>query len=393
MDKKVDSVYLNPVTDLHFGRVAAPGSFGALGLAMVVLTSACAHVEPPPGGPEDRTPPSVVSISPEQEAVVASYDGPVIFRFDERISETGVQDAVIVSPRTSPVQISQGRSEIRVSLRNGWRPGVIYQVTLLPEVRDLFNNPLPEPIRLVFSTGPDIPETRIGGTVVDRITGRAAADVRVEAIRTADSLVYAIETGREGRFELARIPEGEYLVRAFQDVNADRELDLYESRDSVTATISEAEPLDLALSILEPDSTAAVIVSMVGGERSIRIEFDDHLDPVQEIGVEQVSVLHPVGGALPIARVAVGEMPVADTVGVATDTSRTSGAAPAAAAPPSPAEAGTLPDRILAVELADDTFLEPGVEYVVRVTGIRNINNIVGDAEATLEVDPATPDP
>src|SRR5690606_29504044 len=136
--------------------------------------------------------------------------------------ERGLEETVIVSPRTSPVQISHGRDALRVSLRGGWLPGQIYHVILRPEVADLFGKRLRNPVSLVFSTGPEIPDTEASGTVIDRVTGQRAVNVRVEAIRTADSLVYAIPTDTAGRFTLDRIPEGEYLFRAFEDVNANR---------------------------------------------------------------------------------------------------------------------------------------------------------------------------
>ena len=355
-------------------------------------------MEPPPGGPEDRIPPGVLSTTPESQAVVSSYDGPVVIQFDERISERDVQDAVIVSPRTSPVEISAGRSAIRVDLRNGWESDVIYQITIGTQVRDLFNNAIAEPIRLIFSTGPPIPETRLSGTVVDRITGRPSADIRVEAIRGRDSLVYAVRTGQEGGYELDQIPEGEYLVRAFEDVNRNRALDSYEARDSAAAVIANEEPVEIALSILTPDSTAATAESVRLEGTRIEIELDDYLDPDQELDPSQVSVAHPTAGEIPIERVAIGELPVdtlpaADTAGVAPIVVPD----PAAGAPPTPPVAGPAAgeraSRLIIVELAEGTELEPGVEYDVTVRGVRNVNGITGDVAGTLEIDPPVPDP
>lgn len=367
------------------------------GSILAAAAAACAHVEPPPGGPEDRIPPGVLSTTPEDEAVVASYDGPVIFEFNERISERGVADAVIVSPRTSPVEVSAGRSAIRVSLRNGWESDVIYQVTIGTDVRDLFNNPIAEPIRLIFSTGPEIPETRLSGSVVDRITGRPASDIRVEAIRGRDSLVYAVPTGQDGAYELGRIPEGEYQVRAFEDVNRNRSLDPYEAWDSAAATILSAEPVEIALAILTPDSTAATIQSVTATGTRIEIELDDYLDPAQELEPSQVTIVHPSTGPVSIARVAIGDLPAVDSI--SPDTAAALAPAdtlqPAAQPlPPAPAPVDPdLPSRLIVVELPEGTELEPSTEYAVTVQGVRNLNEITGDAEGTLEIDPPLPDP
>src|SRR5690606_24447436 len=128
---------------------------------LVSTLAGCAQIEMPPGGPEDRMPPAVVSLQPDSLAVVPEWRRPVVVRFSERISEQQVEDAVMVSPRTSAVSVDRGSREIRVSLRRGWEPGQIYQITVRPLIRDLFNNQIREPIHLVFSTGPEIPPTRL----------------------------------------------------------------------------------------------------------------------------------------------------------------------------------------------------------------------------------------
>jgi hypothetical protein len=111
-------------------------------------------MDPPPGGPEDRSPPGVVAVSPDSMAVVPGWDDPVVVTYSERISERQVEESVMVSPRTSPVAVDRGSRQIRVSLRRGWEPGQIYHVTIRPEIQDLFNNRVTEPVHLVFSTGP-----------------------------------------------------------------------------------------------------------------------------------------------------------------------------------------------------------------------------------------------
>ena len=375
---------------LSLSRLA---SATALGLA--ALGPACAHIEAPPGGPEDRIPPSVVATIPAADTIVPGFEGPVVFNFDERISERDVEDAVIVSPRTSPVEVSHGRSQIRVSLRNGWRPDVIYHVTLRPQIQDLFNNRTTEPISLVFSTGPAIPETALAGRVTDRITTQAAGDTRVEAIRMTDSLVYAITTDTQGGFTLNRIPEGEYRVRSFEDLNRNRALDVYEPRDSTTATIAEGAPVEVALRILPNDSTAPAIESVASRDSvQLQVEFDDYLDPEQELAVGQVTIEHPEDGPVAIGRVGLGSLPPADTL--APDTA----AAPAPPAPPPPAvgapdgaSTNGRPTRTMVIELEGGSRLEPGVEYRVAVIAIRNLNGLTGDSEVTLAVPDPTPDP
>lgn len=355
-------------------------------LTAVLGAAACAHVEAPPGGPEDNEPPEVISIRPTPDSIVPGYTGPVVVSFNERISETGIEDAVIVSPRTSPVAVDHGRREIRVSLREGWAPDVIYHVSIRPDVRDLFNNVIQEPIEIVFSTGPEIPETIVEGSVIDRLTGQPEAEVRVEAIRAADSLVYATATDREGWFQIGRIPEGEYQIRAFEDLNRNRELDGYERSDSGLVEIRSDVAVEVALRLLAPDSTAPVLASAESRPGAIDLEFDDYLDPEQTIGPEQISVLGPSGMPVPIGRIAIGALPVPPPDSI-----------PDLPDAPAPADSvgveDALPAQRVVVELGEDVEMEAGAEYTITATGIRNLFGLEGGGEATLTVPDAEPEP
>ena len=73
------------------------------------LVLACAQPSPPPGGTPDREAPRLVSTRPEQGAIVPGLDGSVVFSFDEKLSEKGPRDPVLVSPETGrPVMERDG---------------------------------------------------------------------------------------------------------------------------------------------------------------------------------------------------------------------------------------------------------------------------------------------
>jgi hypothetical protein len=336
--------------------------------AIAAMLGSCAHVEVPPGGPEDNDPPGILSTRPAGEEIVPGYSGPVVFLFDERISERGVEDAVLVSPRTSPVEVRHGREEIRVSLRRGWEPGQIYHVTLRPDIVDLFGNRLAGVETLVFSTGPDIPSTATTGTVIDRLTARPQSGVRVEAIRSADSLVYAVPTDSAGAFAFRQIPAGDYMVRAYQDVNRSRSLEPFEARDSTFVSVTESAPVEgLAFRLLAPDSTAPVAGTATLRQRRIEIEFDDYLNPDQVLDSTQTTVRSADGDDIEVVRVSVG---------------------PAAQIFPAPDDTipalRRLPARQLVIELGDSVNLAPETDYTVSVRAIQNVNGLVSDVEVTV---------
>ncbi|HUH12523.1 MAG TPA: Ig-like domain-containing protein, partial [Longimicrobiales bacterium] len=249
--------------------------------ALAVLAAACASAQPPPGGEEDQRAPRIVEVWPEPFASITELERPAVFRFDERISERGADDAaILVSPRTGRFDIERGRREIRVEPVGGWRPETVYRVVLLPGVRDLFGNERTEPAELVFSTGPIIPNTAIAGTVVDRITGRAVAGALVEAVRLPDSLTHVALTDSAGFFAIRHAPPAEYGLRAFRDVNRNRALDGFEERGEELLVLGVSDTAVVTLALLAPDSTPARLAQATAVDSlAVRLLFDDYLDP------------------------------------------------------------------------------------------------------------------
>ena len=339
-------------------------------LLAAVLLAGCAHIEPPPGGPEDKDPPKLVATRPDTMARVPAFRDPVVLAFDERISEQGLRDAVLVSPRTSPLDVEHRGDELRIGLRRGWEAGRIYQVTLLPGIQDLFNNRLTAPVRLVFSTGPAIPDTRLTGTVLDRLTGNPERDVRVEAIHQPDSLVYATVTDSAGAFTFAQVPEGAYRVRAYRDVGGNRTLDPFEARDTARTTLAAGRGMTVRLRVLQPDTTAPKVASAQMADSLVEVRFDDHLDPAQPLTPERVTLTLPDGTVLPVAEVRIGA-----------DAGR--------AAAGDTARAERLPSQSLFLRPARP--LPPGTEVRIRVRDVWNLHGLVGGGETTLRTLAAPP--
>jgi hypothetical protein len=358
----------------------------ARGALLLLPLAACAHIEPPPGGPEDRQAPQLLATRPDTMRRGGAFSEAVVLLFDERLSEQSVRDAVSVSPRTSAAEVDHRGDEIRVSLRRGWEAGRIYQVTVAPGVQDLFNNRRTEPVRLVFSTGPEIPDTRLSGTVTARTTGRPEVGTRVEAALAPDSLVYSVQTDSAGAFDFRQIPAGEYRVRAFRDQNADRELQDYEPRDTARATVAAGSTPTVRLRVLEPDSTAPRAASVQPADSAwIEVRFDDYLDPLQAFAPTQVRVV--LADSTTIQAVAV-------ELGAGGEGGSPVGGQPApsdsAAAPPA-APQERLPSQSIRVRLARP--VPPNTEYTVRVTGVRNLAGLVGGGEARGKTPAAAPAP
>jgi len=358
-------------------------------MLLAALATGCAQVEAPRGGPEEFPAPRVLEIRPDTLAVVPGFRDDVLVVFQHRISEQNLAEAVRVTPRTSGILVSRHLNRLRIRLQEGWEPDVIYKVTVGPPLQDRWGGRFEDTLRIVFSTGPEIPETRVEGRVTDRVTGEAVEEARVEAIRMADSLVYDTYTRSDGSFRLDRIPEGSYVIRAYQDLNANRALDPFEPRETTTRDVREEAPVDLALRLLESDDTPPVAQEVAwDGERMI-ITFDDYLDPLQDIHPGQVTVRDAAGVAVPVTRAVVATADRPDAV-VDEEEPETLPDPELAEVIPGEPEEEPLPSQELHVYLADP--LTEGAEYRVVVRGVRNLHGLEGEDVLTLDVPVAEPD-
>jgi len=397
--------------------------FAALGAAAVAVFFACARPYPPPGGEADRLPPRVVSITPAPLSVGVARDERVIIRFDERISERGIRDAVVVSPLTSELRVERGRSELRIWLRGGWEPDRIYHVVVQPVVQDLFGNLMTDPLEVVFSTGPEIPQTAVAGLVTDRLTGKPAAGAWIAAVREPDSVAYGTLSDEEGLFALRHLPPGVYRLRAFMDQNRDRQANFREAQDSAAIELADGDTAVLTLTLLVPDTTPAnVIRAEAPDSLHVRVHLDDHIDPAAPgvtAGVTVALRLLPDSTPWPIERVmlphefdehqrrlrATADSAYADSlarsgVGQAAQDSAVRDVLTRAATPrpgptwsgaPSDSAAAPLPTRELVVIPARP--LRASARYRIELSGIVNINGVRGGGGAAEFTAPAPPAP
>lgn len=212
--------------------------YGSIGTALAAsVTVACAVVQEPPGGPPDFAAPVLVAVTPDSGAIVPNLDKPLVFRFDEVIAEANLARLFEVSPRAPGLDVNWKRTAVEIKPEGGWRPGAVYHVRLLAGISDLRSNRLDSARTIIFSTGSEIPDTRITGTVIDWEQGRAGRNAVVEAVLQPDSLVYFTVADSVGDFSLAALPRGRYRLYAVIDGNNNKLRDLREPFDSVTVML------------------------------------------------------------------------------------------------------------------------------------------------------------
>ncbi|UCG88800.1 MAG: Ig-like domain-containing protein [Gemmatimonadota bacterium] len=333
----------------------------SLGLLTLVWVG-CAKIEDPPGGPPDFAPPVLLSVTPDSGAVVDGFDDELEFQFDEVISErsgSGLENLILMSPRSEELKVSWKRTRVTVRPKEGWGRAGIYHVTLLPGIADLRNNRLDSSRTVIFSTGGPIPDTRVGGTVIDWEEGRVAARALVEAILLPDSLVYDTRADSLGGFELVAIPPGDYLLFAILDENNNRLRDRREAFDSVTAHIDSV--FDRVFWTFSHDTTGPRIRDVTNLDSvTIRVAFNQMLQGGEPS--DSAVQVYALPDTTPVPVVALWTQQIYDSVS-AVEAAIADSILAAAAADTVPADSlaptqpdSLAPDTIAAVETTPDTI-------------------------------------
>ncbi|HEY6808545.1 MAG TPA: Ig-like domain-containing protein, partial [Gemmatimonadales bacterium] len=264
-----------------------PAVFGLAALA------ACASQGEPPGGPPDVTPPVVLAVRPESGAVIPNLSGDAVIQFDDVIDEmptttgTGLANLVLLSPVAGPVDVSWHRRAIAIHPKEGWKPGRVYHLELLPGVSDLRRNITKRGRTLVFSTGPALPHASLTGLAVMWVEQRPLVHGVIRAVLKPDTIGYLAVTDSSGAFHLDDIPPGRYVVYAIDDQNKNRAQDRHEAYDSSVVSLDSTASADLwafTHDTLGPRAKATEPVDSV----SIRVEFTQALDVSDHVDTSRV---------------------------------------------------------------------------------------------------------
>jgi hypothetical protein len=261
----------------------------------VLVAVGCAGMGMPRGGPIDKTPPKLVSVTPDSGSLNVGPRQVVTFRFDEVLNEQTrlggpLERIVVVSPVEGVVSVDWHRTYITIRARKGWRPNLAYTVTILPGLQDLSSNAVKRPLQTVFSTGSVIPHGEVSGVAFDWLAQRVAGGARIEAMIGDDTVLkFVAATDSIGRFTLVNLPPGVLKLRAYVDANSNRVLDPREIWDSSSVSLADTASREFymfAHDTIGPSLADATPVDSV----TLRIHFDRPLLPGDSLAPSRFSL-------------------------------------------------------------------------------------------------------
>jgi hypothetical protein len=373
---------------------------------------------PPPGGPEDKEPPRIVTLTPDTNAV--EFTGREIsITFDEVIQEptrlagrSSLERMLIISPDIGDANVDWHRNRLTIAPKRGFRPNTAYRVTLLPGISDLVNQPMTTTTSWVFSTGNAVPPFHLGGRVFDWVAQRPAQGAIVRAVlrdpATKDSVVYWTVADSTGAFFIAPMENGAYEVRGFFDANNNRRFDAREKESGIKALRSTGGSDLHELLLVERDTLPPKIAGIdILDSASIQLSFDKPIDPFQQLQPVLIRVQRPDGSDLIVTEVvqraedqarrrAAAARIAADSAAAraAADTTGGRGQPPqgrGAVPPVTPAQDSTVPRPSAAppyfsivVTVAAANPIARDQEVRVTVRAIRSVSGIAGSDTATV---------
>jgi len=281
-------------------------------LILLVAVLGCAQIGSPPGGPEDRSAPHLLRVSPDTNALNA-HPKSVQLQFDEIINERPARGGdnlsalFLVSPQRGRVDVKWHRSRIEIRPRRGWQANTTYVITQLAGVSDLRGNADSVQHQYIFSTGPTRAASVITGEVFDWATGQPAPRAYVEAIRLPDSLTYGQYADSVGRFVVHYLPPGKYLVRGIVDANNNRVLDRRELFDTATVAVTDSATHEL-LAFVHDSVGAGLAEVEVRDSVTLRSRFDRPLRPGVPVPATRFSLRAADSSVVPIASVTLGSV-------------------------------------------------------------------------------------
>ena len=205
-----------------------PGLAAALALA---LGAACATIEPPRGGPEDKTPPRLTAAWPESGSVGLTDVRELRFTFGEKVEPRQAMRLVRTYPPFEPRETAwEGRRTARIVLAAPLPPDTVIVVEVQPGLPDAHKVPTTAGRTWAIATAESLPGGEITGSLV--LGGKSLRQGVVDLLPAGpDSLGWnrrpvlrRADTDSLGRFRFPWLvaPGGPWLLHAWADANNDR---------------------------------------------------------------------------------------------------------------------------------------------------------------------------
>lgn len=215
-----------------------------------VMSSGCAQVGAPTGGPRDTIPPVLLKSNPP-DSTLHFTGNKIVFTFDEYVQLINAQQNLLVNPtpRINP-NVDYKLKTVTVKIRDTLQPNTTYSFNFGNSIADNNEGNPYRNFTYVFSTGAYIDSLQFRGKVILAETGKVDSTLLVFLYKNLDDSAvykekpkYIARVDTAGKFIFRNLPGGIYNVFALQDQSGQR---VYNHDDELfafldnTVTISDS---------------------------------------------------------------------------------------------------------------------------------------------------------
>lgn len=273
--------------------------FGIALLAAVAMLAACANIKAPSGGPDDKTPPSVLESVPKGNVTNFSKF-PVVITFSEWVEKASVTENVKINPEAK-LKFSWSGKTLKIRPADSLAANTTYCISLEPGYRDISGNNPSNEFSLVFSTGNVIDSGKISGKIFTNAKDYSMLYYKIDEINP-DTLNIAVtkpagraKLGTSGTFNIQALRNGKYRIFLLNDRNDDRCYNEgYEEvaaacRDIVVSDSNKSNYIAFYNAKMHDKVPPELQNAVATGARTVRLAFNE---PIAErsIRAEQFSV-------------------------------------------------------------------------------------------------------
>lgn len=194
----------------------------------MLLLWSCAKVGVPPGGPEDKTGPTILHHVPEADAINVPRKLTARLVFSEPVSRASVEAALFFAPEPgNRLRYAWHGNSLELEYLDSLAADRTYVISVGSSAKDQRGNPVGFTYTMAFSTGAQIDRGRLAGVIADESAAQAVA-VWAYALSAGDTVdpalrspEYRLQAARDGSFRFGYLAQGRYRVFAVQDRNFD----------------------------------------------------------------------------------------------------------------------------------------------------------------------------
>lgn len=194
----------------------------------VFLFNNCAQIVPLTGGEKDTQPPKITTIIPNNYTKNFS-ESKLVFTFNEKIQLLNPNDNIIITPAVSkPLEWKTKGKTLELFIPSDeLHPNTTYKIIFNKAIADLAERNTIDNIEYVFSTGNYIDSAYIKGNVKNAFTLNEEKYVLIalydsdknDSVVLKEKPVYFTRTDEQGNYILKNLPNKEFKIIAFSDMN------------------------------------------------------------------------------------------------------------------------------------------------------------------------------